>query len=230
VDVALGEGDGDVVFPEEGIDAVAQVGLDAAAVHGAGDIGPEEEGEMEGIITELIKEHEDFFILQDALVFARGLFDEVANFAGVAPVGDADIDLAAHVAVEERPIDDGLFEEVAVGGKDVDAIGAAHADAAVADIGNFALGVLQFNDIADADGLFEHDDNARDEVVEEVLGAEADTDGDGPAEDGEDGDGDAGDGQGDEDDNDYQQVVKDFLQEIGGIVLEIADFPNAAAE
>lgn len=57
VDVALGEGDGDVVFAEEGINFEAEVGLDLSAVEGGAGRYPEVDLEVEGGIAEAHKKN-----------------------------------------------------------------------------------------------------------------------------------------------------------------------------
>ena len=126
--------------------------------------------------------------------------------------------------VAEGVVDDSSLKDDAVRDEDFDAIIAVELAAAGADRCDGAAEGADLDEVADSDRAFEQEDEAADEVVDELLGAEADRDGGCTAEQGENCKGNLDSGEGDEANEEEQGVVCEFLYDRagGGVQIEAA--------
>ena len=139
----------------------------------------------------------------------------------IGPVGDTDGDHGADAWVRQCPVGDGVLEEVRVGDDGGDAVVSLDVCGAGTDFEDLAGLAVDGDDLVDLYGSLEHQDEARDEVVHDVLGTEADAQRERPAEDCEDGERDLCDLQGDDGCDDEQEVVEDGLDRAGGSFVDL---------
>ncbi len=85
----------------------------------------------------------------------------------------------------ERPVGDFALDQAGVRDNDVDVVIGADAGRARADLDDGAARIIQFDIIADRHHPVEDQEQARDELLDHALKAEAQTDADGPGEHGQ---------------------------------------------
>ncbi len=130
----------------------------------------------------------------------------------------------------EGVVDNCALEDDAVRDENFYAVVAVKLAATGTDRGDGASEGADFHEIADADGAFEEEDEAADEVVGELLRAEADGDCGGAAEQGEYGEWDLDGGEGDEADKEEKRVVCELLDDRAGGGVEVQALAEARAE
>ena len=177
MDVGLREGDLYFGFPEGVVDLVVEFVFYQNEVFDAGYVGAEEEAEgavAEGFENDVGGRFFDYFRVGMGDVEEGG-----AGFFRIGAVGDADGDLEAEDAVAECPVDELAGDEFFVGDNELAVVELADGGGADADLGDAAGDVADGDDVAEADGALEEDDEAGDEVGEDFLETEADAEGDG---------------------------------------------------
>ena len=123
--------------------------------------------------------------LQDVVVAAGDLQQRRLDGSRVAPVGDADGKMEAHARRAEAPVRDGLRDELGVGNDQVDVVVGPDQGRARTDLGDVSGHLADLDAVADLDRPLDQEDQARHEVLGDVLQAEADAHADRAAEDGE---------------------------------------------
>src|SRR5665811_137418 len=129
--------------------------------------------------------HDRWRRLQHGTIFLGDAEQRRAQDLDVGAVVDADGDIEAAALVERHPVGDGVGDQrgvrndhrLAMNGLD---FGGAHAD-----LLDRTLLAADLDVVADLDGTLDQKNESRDEVVEDALQAEADTDGQRAGDDGE---------------------------------------------
>lgn len=109
-------------------------------------------------------------------MLAGRLLDQFGNLANRRAVGHADPHLRPRKPVDERPVDDDIFQKMAVRNKQVHAVGPADSGRPRIDGFDRSLRVADLKKITDPDRPLPHQDPAADEIVDDVLRAEANSD------------------------------------------------------
>ena len=153
---------------------------------------------------------------------------DARDLVGIGVVGDPEGDVEANVFVGERPVDDFGGNEVLVGYEKLPAIARDHRDEAGAKLANPAEGLSERDRIARLDGLVHEDDDPGNEVGDDFLQSEADTDTDGTRQDGQcrkvDSESRHRHHRGDDDQRDAQDLADQDAQRRGQ-VLDLLDAP-----
>ena len=203
----MGVGDLDVVFlelvPDEEVDLAAdEVGL---LVDGP---APDAEFEVQRGVAEFEEAHGGRGILQHVLAFGRRFEQRLLHHADVAVVMHADRQAEPGLGVGVAPVGDGGADEFGVGHDHGDVVVGDHGRAAQADLGHLARNAGHLDAVAQGDRPLRQDDDAADEIVDDVLQAEADAHTDGSCEEGEGAQVDPDELQGDVDADDQQEVTE----------------------
>ena len=119
-------------------------------------------------------------------------------------------------------VHDSALENNAIRDEDFDTILTVELAAPGANRGDGAGEGPDFDKITDADGALEEENQATDQIVDELLGTESDGDRGGSTQQGEDGKGDLNGGEGDETDKEEKRVVGEFLDDCprGGVEIQ----------
>lgn len=133
--------------------------------------------------------------------------------------------IALQAVVHDRALEDDAIRD-----EDFHAVVAVELATTGADRSDGAGEGAHFDQIADADGAFEEKDEATDEVVDELLGAETNGDGGRATQEGENSQGNLNGGEGDETDEEEKRVVGEFLDNRTSCWIEIKPLADARAE
>ena len=173
--VHLRESDLDIVLAEQLVDLEQQLRgrLDADIVvpH------PEAQGEVQGAGAEVGEQHHRRGVLEDVAVAVGHGGQQLHDQGGVAAVGHAHHHVTAHRTAVARPVDEARGHELGVGHVDDGVVVGLHDGGAHADLAHAARGGAHFDHVAYLHGAAEDEDQAGEEVVDDGLHAETDTDG-----------------------------------------------------
>ena len=118
----------------------------------------------------------------DAIHARSGCDRDALDLVGIRVVGDSKEHVETHVLVGERPVDDFGGDEVLVRNEKFATVAGDHGDEAGAQFPDPAESFPECDGIARFDGLVHENDDAGDEVGNDLLQAESDTHADGTGE------------------------------------------------
>src|SRR5262245_26182018 len=176
VDVALGIGHDDAAVGEELVDSEAELAFHFD-LPGLSQVEPDAEFEHERIGAEVGKDNLWGGLAEHFRVLMRGVFEQPFDFARGRAVCSADFDDAADDVVGKGPIDDAGFEQLAVGNDDLVVHAGRDFGAASADLRDGSRIAVELDDVADANGALGEQNQTANEIVDNILAAEAGTDG-----------------------------------------------------
>ncbi|MFN8640429.1 MAG: hypothetical protein U0802_01735 [Candidatus Binatia bacterium] len=137
---------------------------------------PHQQLELEGVAAEARETHLRARVRQHAGVHPRGVEQGGARRGDVRPVGDAHRHVYAHQRVAVAPVDQLGLQQLRVRHDDRDPVEGAQHGAATADPLDHAGELAEADEVARLHRPFQGDQHAADEVVGNVLQAEADAD------------------------------------------------------
>ena len=124
MDVALRKSDANPSILKKCVNAVTEFTPHFATVHGWTEAHPELQAEHERIVPEILQQHIRGGILDDVGMLGSRLTDEFGDFRRTGSVSDVDRHRIARQVVAQCPIDDFLFQELAVGHEHLNAVAA----------------------------------------------------------------------------------------------------------
>src|SRR5574343_462725 len=179
---ALREGDSDAVFLEGAPNGEIDVGNDVALAL-LRIVDPEPEFEIDCAIGKLGQEEPGGRLGQNARV-GLGRFDhQAACLLKIGVVGDANAGGQANLRIGVGLVLDGRADQRFVGNDEFGAAGVLEHGIARGDLGHLAAVGTDLDDIADANGAVEQDDEAGHVVAGDSLQAHAETNAEGAGED-----------------------------------------------
>ena len=102
--------------------------------------------------------------------------DDFESLLDGRTVVDADEDFLPDMLIGEGPVDHCALEDDAIRNEDFDAIGAAELRATGADRRHCARISSHIDDVADTDRTFKEENDAADQIVDELLGSKSHSD------------------------------------------------------
>ena len=174
MDDPLGKGNFDPGRAKGGFDHIAQFAGDGAPAHHIGGIAAKLEIEAAG--AEIVEQDDRSRRYQNLLMRRRQSEQRVANQSRIRSIGDADQDLDPARSVLVGPIGDRGGEKLRIGHDDGGPLegldlGGAHADSL-----HDPHIAADLDPIADLDRPLDQQDQAGDEIVDDILETETDTD------------------------------------------------------
>ena len=106
-----------------------------------------------------------------------GCVHQLDHAFGIGAVGDRDVQLYAALAVRKRPVNQAFGDQLAVRHDNFRAVVRTHDTRAYADAVDGARDIVHLDHVADLHRALEEQDQARHEIVENVLQPEAHADG-----------------------------------------------------
>ena len=135
-------------------------------------LGPDAQQKVEAAISEVVKDDVGGRIPQHVGMRSGYLQQHIADLGGIARIGSSDGKAEAHARVVGCPIGDALLDEVGVGDDDDNVVVGADPHAAGFHGDDFAEGAADFNAVANADRLFDEEDEAGEELTDDGLQAQ----------------------------------------------------------
>ena len=154
MDVALRKRHADSSMIEKCVNAVTKLAPHAAPIHAWTEAHPELKTEHERVVAEILQQHIRSRVFDDVRMLGSRLSDEFGDFRERRSVSDAYRGRITHKVITQRPVNDFLFEKLAVGNQHLDAVAARDKRIAKADPNNFAALVVHLHDVADANATF----------------------------------------------------------------------------
>lgn len=212
----------DYALPGElGVYQVADVAPDLAEVGQLVHLDPEENLKQQRAVAELLKEYRRRRLRQYARLLRCDPADALDDLLDGRTVCHADRHVRPDAAVGQRAVYHDVLKELAVRDQHLNAVEPPHAGTPCADVLDPSGIYINLDDVADPHRTLDHEDDAAEEVVEDVLRAEADPDDDCTAEEGEHGNREVEHLQGRKDQHDEQQVVHYPLDEDSRVFVEV---------
>ena len=141
--------------------------------------------------------------------FAAASRKKLQNNLRIGSVSDADRQLPAALRFRQRPVDHLAGDEIGVGNDDFSALECLDRAGADTDASDLSGVGVNFDDVVDMDGPLKLQNQARDEIVDNVLHSEADADAKRSGQHGELVELNAADVNGGQEDEHQQKVVDD---------------------
>src|SRR5262249_5496740 len=146
-------------------------------------LDPKAEREIKRFSTELDEMTNWRRLGQDARHCRGGRDRNTANLMRIARHIDAELELETDVVLAVRPVDDALCDQVFIGNENLAAVARDHRNIAGIHRRHPAEAVADGHYVAWLDRLVGQKNDAADEIRDDLLQSEADTDADGPGED-----------------------------------------------
>src|SRR5262245_12389457 len=144
---------------------------------------PGAELEVERAVAEAQEEHDGRGLEQHPGRPARHIGEQRDDAVWFGAVGDADVDVEPAHAVRQRPVRHLVGDQAGIRHDDLGTFPGAHRAGADADPLHLAGEGAKLDGVADLDRALEEEDQAGDEVVDDVLQPEADADAEGTGDD-----------------------------------------------
>lgn len=202
----------------------AEVALDFGDGDGGFGFAPEGELESDRVGANVLHLRVEAFVSNDLWMGGGYLLEDLNGLLDRGGGGDGDGHFQSAGLALKGVVHNDALENHAVRNEDFHAVVAVELAAAGSNRGDGAGGGADFDEVANADRAFEEKNEAADEIVGELLGAEADRDGGGSAEEGENGEWDLDGRESDQADKEEEGVVCKFLDDrAGGGVEALAE-------
>src|SRR4030095_13912861 len=167
-------------LPERGVDGDPELTLDHEVP--VESIRPRPELKLERAVAEAQEQRQRSRSRDDVGMALGHLGEPLQHLVRSAPVGDVDWNVETTPIIRRRPVRDALSHELRVRHDDLRALPCAHRGGPDADPSHLALNLADLDGVAHAHRSLEEQYQARNEVVDDVLQAEADADAEGAAE------------------------------------------------
>lgn len=145
--------------------------------------GPDTEHEIEGAIAELLQQRVRFRVLQHTGMLIGNLKEKPADKLRIRSIRYPDRKIESHVPVGVTPIGHYGGDELGIRNDDGDVVVGDNRSGPQCDIDDIAGDRADFDAIADFDGAFDEKEEPADEIIGDVLQAEADPDAEGSGQD-----------------------------------------------
>src|SRR5690606_2273239 len=174
VHVALDKRDLDAGLGEAPVNLAVQVVHGVEAGVETRKVAPQ--GQVQRAFAETLENHQWARLLEHLEMFLRRVEHDGERLVGVRTVGDADVDDHSVDGIGQGPVEQAAGDELLVRNDEFALVPVANGGGADANPRDHAVGVAERDDVADAYRPLEKQDDTADEVGDDLLQAEAESD------------------------------------------------------